>query len=107
MKGIHLTLESWQGGRNLEGWKLKKSNKTVTESLVEDLDLQLDKLREDELRNLDDVIDDATVISDREGKIPIRHKPDSSTMTIVLRLEADLEAMLHLTSSEKPTMWVC
>jgi hypothetical protein len=50
LKGFHLSLETWQGGRDSEGWKLPKQREQgetkLTETIMSDnfLDLKLDLL---------------------------------------------------------------
>lgn len=119
MKGIHLILESWRGVRDTEGWKLGRgdpspipgpeegSHSTISkDTSSEGLDDLLEDLRESKLRLIDDVSDDATVMTEIKARLPPKHKPDSGRTLIVPRLKGDLQAMKFLTTSETPTMRV-
>jgi len=90
LKGFHLTLETWRGGRDKEGWKLKN---TSGSGGVDNDDYGL----EDTLLEMveEDTTVDLTIPKDR-------YEPETGLTQVVPRLEEDLQALLELTSSEKP-----
>ena len=75
LKGFHLSLEMWRGGRDEEGWKLKQDPVTVT-------------IKEE------DLLDDKGFVRERG--------PASGFTPIVPQFRDDLEALLLLTSGETP-----
>ena len=97
MKGIHLTLESWQGGWDAEGWKLGKGDTTPNSRPMEDshstisedtpgegLGDLLEDLRESELRQVNGVSDDATMMTEARARLPSKHKLDSAGRTSIV-----------------------
>ncbi len=81
LKGFHLSLEMWRGGRDVEGWKMQ--------------DLP------------DNESNQAGYATPQEEKGIVRERgPASGLTTAVPRLKNDLEALLVLTSAPTPTRWV-
>ena len=39
LKGFHLTLETWRGGRDLEGWKVKDDASIISSQSISSLDI--------------------------------------------------------------------
>ena len=66
----------------------------------------INDVREKELREMDDVTDVATVMTEVEAKIQPKHRPDSGKTFVVPRLMDDLRALKKLTESDKPSMRV-
>ena len=83
LKGIHLSLETWRGGRDEEGWKVREPvSKDEEPSTTED--------------------DDITLIHEKTPELPALDAPASGVTQAAPRLKADLEALLFLSSAEKP-----
>ena len=83
LKGIHLSLETWRGGRDEEGWKVREP-----------------VLKDEEPSSTED--DDITLIHEKTPELPALDAPASGITQAVPRLRADLEALLFLSSAEKP-----
>ena len=88
LKGVHLTLEMWRGGRDAEGWKLKPTPDSPSLS--------------DEGRRLEvDAQEDAALL-DEKTVAPPPKGPSSGLTQVVPRLKDDLLALQALTNSDKP-----
>jgi len=83
LKGIHLSLETWRGGRDEKGWKIKEP-----------------VLGEEEAGHKED--EDVTLFREKELEHPPPDAPLSGVTQAVLRLRDDLEALLFLSSAENP-----
>ena len=79
LKGFHLSLEMWRGGRDHEGWKLKKHS---LPELVEN----------DDEEGLEEILQE--------------NGPASGLTPFVPRLEMDLRALLEIVNSPKPVLRV-
>lgn len=82
LKGFHLSLEMWRGGRDSEGWKLKST--TQPESYP-----------------MEEHNDEADGVLEAKGFVRNRG-PTSGYTPVVPRLRTDLEALLLLTSGPSP-----
>ena len=82
LKGFHLSLEMWRGGRDLEGWKLKSIPRS-------------------ELQPMEECEGEADDGPESKGFIKERG-PASGYTPVVPRFPTDLEALLILTSSTSP-----
>ena len=92
LKGIHLSLETWRGGRDPEGWKLKdvgKEHNSMHYCVSEESDNEGEG-------------EEATMVQEKDPDQPPPPAPSSGITWAVPRLEADLQALLLLSSSEKP-----
>ena len=83
LKGIHLSLETWRGGRDEEGWKNKAPDLSGEES-----------------EGIED--EEVTLFHEKEVDSPPPDAPLSGTTQAVPRLREDLEALLFLSSADKP-----
>ena len=83
LKGFHLSLESWRGGRDQEGWKRKQGG--------DEWDNEEDRLEMDVIKQGLMVQDGLVEGSGERGKGPI-----SGVTKAVPRFKADLEALLYL-----------
>ncbi len=79
LKGFHLCLEMWRGGRDTEGWKVREPR---------------EEEKGDQLTRLTPL--------EEKGLVPERG-PSSGWTPAVPRLKMDLEALLVLTSAATPT----
>ena len=89
LKGFHLSLETWRGGRNKEGWKIRETSLPTEGDDVpsrEEVELEADE---------GDVVGAET-----------RAGPASGITMAVPRLKTDLEALLVLTNSDTPRVRV-
>jgi hypothetical protein len=87
LKGFHLSLEMWRGGRNEEGWKIKDRGEGAEGRSV------YGPLEEDSSFSL----------SPRDEKgFMAEHGPPSGVTPAVPRLKTDLEALILLTDSPTP-----
>lgn len=77
LKGFHLSLEMWRGGRDEEGWKRRRPVETEPEDVDESWE------------------EDKGWLTDQQG-------PPSGFTPIAPRLKTDLQALLQLTSSPAP-----
>ena len=93
LKGFHLSLETWRGRRNDEGWKEHPQ-------LVQVQDEQ--KVAGDALTN--DELKIQHLVESTLGKSNDAREPPSGMTQAAPRFKADLEALLFLTQSEKPIL---
>jgi hypothetical protein len=93
LKGFHLSLETWRGGHDSEGWKLPKQREQgetkSTETTTSDnfLDLKLDLLTH-------------SLISGDSN----HNAPSSGFTQAAPQFKQDLEALLHLAEGDLPRM---
>ncbi len=92
LKGFHLSLETWQGGRNPEGWKEREC-----QILLQELNDQADPLTSYEVKL-------QQLIGDSPGAFPDQQGPSSGFTQAVSRFWRDLKALLFLTQSKKPIL---
>jgi hypothetical protein len=102
LKGFHLSLESWRGGRDDDGWKSpqpkKLEDKASVGKSVEPCDYPLgEPASMDELK--EDLVTQAMTGGESHGV-----GPPLGTTKAVPRFREDLEAILELASGEKPMM---
>ena len=90
LKGIHLTLEMWRGGRDREGWKIKPDKPPST---TKDDDWEL--LGNEEAQEDKALLEEKTVA-------PPPHGPSSGLTKTVPRLLDDLKALVCLTDRDTP-----
>ncbi len=108
LKGFHLMIEMWQGGRDAKGWKLKCSDDSSINSNLE--------LSKSETRDyLGEVDEDGEVDDDEDatiGHLPTTrglaqaYAPADGVTTPVPRLRGDILALLHLTNFDLPPLRV-
>ena len=91
LKGIHLTLEMWRGGRDEEGWKLKPSPASPSPTEEDDWELVAEEAAHEDAA----LLDEKTVAPPPVG-------PTSGLTKAVPRLAEDLKALRELTDSAKP-----
>ena len=106
LKGFHLSLESWRGGRDAEGWKARASKikgkpseevsqaQAEEEAILDDGLYKMEDIKEELLRHM--LVGGAD--TDRTDG------PPSGFTEAVPRLREDLEALLHLAQSDEPIM---
>ena len=105
VKGFHLSLESWRGGRDAEGWKIKSERKkgiqdTDTDAEVNDetpLDSNLDRMEDIKEELMRQTLVGGSEDSRNDG-------PTSGLTEAVPRLKEDLEALLHLAQDDEPIL---
>ncbi len=103
LKGFHLTLEMWWGGRDAKGWKLKKSGDDS--SINSDVDLS----KSGTLGHLGGGDEDKAAASHRVAtKIGLAHvyAPADGVTTPNPRLKNDIYALLQLTDFNLPQLRV-
>ena len=88
LKGFHLLLETWRGGRDEEGWKIRSRPRLGEEDDVPD--------REE----VEVEVDEGDIVSGSTAG------PTSGITMAVPRLQADLEAILFLAESDTPRVRV-
>ena len=91
LKGIHLTLEMWRGGRDEEGWKLKPSPASPAPTEEDDWEFVAEEAAHEDAA----LLDEKTVAPPPVG-------PASGLTKAVPRLAEDLKALRELTDSAKP-----
>ena len=106
LKGFHLSLESWRGGRDAEGWKAQTSKikdkpseelaqaQAKEENILEDSPYKMEDIKEELLRHM--LVGGADA-NRTDG-------PPSGLTEAVPRFREDLEALLHLAQSDEPVM---
>ena len=82
LKGFHLSLEMWRGGRDAEGWKLKPTPRVHV------------RPGEDNEFELESTLEEKGFVQERG--------PSSGFTPVVPRFRTDLEALLLLTASPSP-----
>ena len=106
LKGFHLSLESWRGGRDAEGWKARASKIKVKPSEeVSQAQAEEEAILDDGLCKMEDIKEELLrhmlvggVDSGRTDG------PPSGFTEAVPRFREDLEALLHLAQSDEPVM---
>ena len=106
LKGFHLSLESWRGGRDAEGWKARASKIKVKPSEeVSQAQAEEEAFLDDGLGKMEDIKEELLrhmlvggVDSGRTDG------PPSGFTEAVPRFREDLEALLHLAQSDEPVM---
>ena len=106
LKGFHLSLESWGGGRDAEGWKARASKIKVKPSEeVSQAQAEEEAFLDDGLGKMEDIKEELLrhmlvggVDSGRTDG------PPSGFTEAVPRFREDLEALLHLAQSDEPVM---
>ncbi len=91
MKGFHLTIEMWRGGRDAEGWKMKDDSSVGDEETT--------SAEDDDMAGLGHKVR-------KRGDYKVKHGPDDGFTTPVPRFRDDLEALTKLTSSDLPPLRV-
>ncbi len=94
LKGFHLSLETWRGGRDTEGWKERGRKSPCGVDVDHDLEAitSIDELKLQEL------------IRATQGPAIDSQGPSSGLTIAVPRFKKDLEALLFLSQSKEPTM---
>jgi hypothetical protein len=92
LKGFYLSLDSWRGGRNLEGWKERERQISLQE-LID----QANSLTSNEVKL-------QWLIGNLPGAAPNQQGPSSGFTQAVPHFQQDLTALLFLTQSEKPIL---
>jgi hypothetical protein len=93
LKGFHLSLETWRGGRDEEGWKVdaRKSEENV-EVALEDVGDEMDAIKL------------GLLTQSGENGTEIGQGPPAGRTTAVPRFKRDLEALLHLAGDANPAV---
>ena len=115
LKGFHLTLETWRGGRDFEGWKVKDDASIVSSTSISSLDItrsgrhgvNLDERASytpNEYEDEDEAMMDHR-LARKLGETRV-YAPTSGITTAVPRLIEDVKALLKLTDFELPPLRV-
>jgi hypothetical protein len=104
LKGFHLSLESWRGNHDAEGWKLPvkkiKSNTQIMDMDTEEGDNKVGNPGTNRMEDIKEKLLSQTLI---RGDGETQHDSPLSGLTeAVPRFRVDLEALLHLAQGEKP-----
>ena len=97
LKGLHLSLETWRGGRDDEGYKLPRARPSDEEVVSGEAEEEMLADAEDEGEVL---MASKPVLS--EVGVESGSGPESGKTQAVPRLKSDLEALVALTQSETP-----
>jgi hypothetical protein len=92
LKGFHLSLETWRGGRNPKGWKERERQISLQE-----LTNQADPHTSDKVKL-------QQLIGDSPGAAPDQQGPSLGFTQAVPCFRQDLKALLFLTQSKKPIL---
>ena len=88
LKGFHLSMETWRGGRDIDGWKLPPGA----------------QISQDDLESVEEDWVEILLDGDQqEEPVIVPTAPESGTTRAVPRFAADLRALLELSDSDKPT----
>ena len=106
LKGFHLSLESWRGNHDAEGWKLPvkkiKSNTQIMDMDTEEGDNEVGNLGTNRMEDIKEKLLSQTLIG---GEDETQHNGPPSGLTEAMpRFRVDLEALLHLAQGEKPIL---
>ena len=105
LKGFHLTIEMWRGGRDAEGWKLRERDlDTVASEQSFDTvggqeDLGPGRNEDEDMAGINHRIDV------KRGKVGV-HAPADGLTTPVPRFKDDVAALLRLTDFDLPPLRV-
>ena len=106
LKGFHLTIEMWRGGRDSEGWKLKEEN---VESVGSDWSVHSVSGRGDSLSMTQVEDEDMARINYRvgvkRGNVGV-YAPEDGLTSPVPRFKDDVAALLRLTNFDLPPLRV-
>ena len=91
LKGFHLTIEMWRGGRDSEGWKMKGADAGLVDSLVTTQDGDDNYL---------------TGAHKWLGLASVVHAPSDGLTTPAPRFVSDVEALLQLSKFDLPPLRV-
>jgi len=92
LKGFHLSLEMWRGGRDKEGWK-EPRGRNKEELCDEDEDEAIDEIKLHLLAN--------TICEEEDLRVD---GPESGLTPAAPRFKSDLEAPLELAEGERPQL---
>jgi hypothetical protein len=109
LKGFHLSLETWRGGQDAKGWRLRETphqdptDNPISEEMAE-AGVNIDGFQEEgAVESMDDIklwhLICSSTGSSSSGKGPV-----SGLTAAVPRFRQDLEALLQLMQSEKPIL---
>ena len=100
LKGFHLSLETWRGGRDEEGWKLG-AKATAVGIEVED---ECAPTQVEGLSEMASAVWHHALENRESGEEEMLRAPESGVTQAVPRFRSDLEALLELTSAASPTI---
>ena len=105
LKGFHLAIEMWRGGRDLEGWKLRDGEVDVT-AQDQSLDgcMELDNPSSAQTEDKDMAGVDHR-IGVKRGNVGV-HAPADGLTTPVPRLKKDIAALMRLSDFDLPPLRV-
>ena len=95
LKGFHLSIEMWRGGRDAEGWKLSPGSIGQSE---EEGEFEMEEDTNTLQHMSSSLKEQARALAFQGGN----HKPPSGLTPSVPRFKEDLKALLALSSSDKP-----
>ena len=70
LKGFHLTIEMWRGGRNIEGWKVQDDASAGSSASLDSLDITKAGMRGRDLSLVDQVDDEG--VADAAHRVPLK-----------------------------------
>ena len=114
MEGVHLTLETWRGNRDSEGWKLlpEKSPPPSPQDPLPNSVKSSTKVKEFEdwedveLNDDWEMVEDTIMVLEQKEDVDPTARPSSVCMDIMPRLKSDLQVLAKLTQPEKPSLRV-
>ena len=98
LKGFHLTIEMWRGGRDTEGWKQKDHDEHHVSTMVGEGGSAAEIEDEDE-----------AVVNHRlgsKGRQDRRYTPENGFTTSAPRFKDDIDALLLLSNFDLPPLRV-
>lgn len=100
LKGFHLSLEMWRGGRDGEGWKIKKGNTMNAREYEEDFH----SCQTEGWSEMTSAVWCQSFNNQDGGGDEVLHAPANGLTQAVPRFKADLEALLKLTAAPSPAL---
>jgi hypothetical protein len=108
LKGFHLTIEMWRGGRNTKGWKVQHDTSVVSNTSLDSLDVTKAGEHRRDLSMLEQVEDEDVAGAAHRMLIKTGHghlyAPGNGFTTPVPRFQDDIAALIQLTDFELPPL---
>ena len=98
-------MESWRGGQDAEGWKIKSDGKRRTHDTDTDAEVNDEMLLDSNLNKMEDIKEELMrqMLMGRSEDAR-NNRPTSGLTEAVPRFKEDLEALLHLAQDDKPVL---
>lgn len=101
LKGFNLSLETWRGGRDDEGWKLGGKALAGQEEREQEVDREMEESAKEEAVSMEELKMQALLQSSTGEPMYLKGPPSGVTVAVP-RFRQDLEALIFLTMDDEP-----